>query len=805
MRVGGLASGMDIDALVEKLMQAERIPLDKTYQKKQTYEWQRDAYRSVNAKLKAFDTFLFDSVIRSGKMNQKTATSSNENLVSVKANPGASGNITIGGVSQLASAAQAVGTQTAHTGSTKLSELGLASVPDKISLKSIGADGRLAAKPTDIEINGDMTIDNLVKNINSSGAGVTALFEGGKLSLTAKNTGSEKSGAGEIVVDGGLDVFNKLGFNSTDGKLATNGKNAMFEVNGIQTERSSNKFTISGYEMTLKETFNAGDVAIKQEKAALEELNNAKKAMLDSVDEKGNPVKGLTSKYIDAVNAYFGKDGEPPLFSTIDEVKEAIKNGKLSEIEIPAKKAFEEAYNAKFTSTLTDDEKNIYKDLADKTRIGNLSNDDITLIRQTDVAELKKMDQFKNFSEADLTKLKENEGSIENFRAQVLRESDERLYNATNKNLLVNKDVREFLKGKENMDSVALENAINGLEEGEAKALLKSTNIEQLQYLAQNDTRFGEFAVIAQTQNEYTQKQSAYTNAEKQFKAGEQRVTDANKAWENAKEVAGPYQPPTGPDAPKPPVSTPVAPVTMQATSDTNAAKEQIMEFVTKYNEMIDEFTKLTKEKKYRDYAPLSEDQRKDMSENEQKLWDEKAKSGLLRGDSILRNGISEMRSSFMGNVAGLGDKLMDSLAEIGITTSKEMSQSGKLVIDEKKLDAALAKDPDQVHKMFSQTGKVSQTTDENGRKVTEDSRGIAYRLRDVIKEMTTSIEKKAGREGATDQSYNIGKNIVQADERIKNLQFKLKNIEARYWKQFGAMESAINKANQQSSMFMQG
>ena len=30
MRVGGLASGMDIDALVEKLMKAERMPLDKT-------------------------------------------------------------------------------------------------------------------------------------------------------------------------------------------------------------------------------------------------------------------------------------------------------------------------------------------------------------------------------------------------------------------------------------------------------------------------------------------------------------------------------------------------------------------------------------------------------------------------------------------------------------------------------------------------------------------------------------------------------------------------------------------------------
>ena len=35
MRIGGLASGMDIDSMVEKLMQAEKAPLNKLYQNKQ--------------------------------------------------------------------------------------------------------------------------------------------------------------------------------------------------------------------------------------------------------------------------------------------------------------------------------------------------------------------------------------------------------------------------------------------------------------------------------------------------------------------------------------------------------------------------------------------------------------------------------------------------------------------------------------------------------------------------------------------------------------------------------------------------
>lgn len=773
LRIGGLASGMDIDGLVEKLMQAERMPLNKALQQKQTLQWQRDAYRSVNSKLKAFDTFLFDKMILSGKMNQKTATSSNENLVSVKANPGATGNITIGGVSQLASAAQTVSNQTEYTGDSKLSELNLTG--NSISIRSIGKDGRLA-EATPIDFNNDMTINDLVKKINDSGAGVTALFEGGKLSLTAKNTGSEKSGQGEIVVTNGLEVFNKLGFSSTDGKLATNGKNAMFEVNGIQTERSSNTFTISGYEMTLKQTFNAGDVALKQYNAAKLELKNAQDAMVGS--------NGLTQKYIDAANRYFNTS-----FTTIDE----LQNATLPPSSF--KTAYDTAYNSKFASTLTEQEQAVYKDFADKNRIANLNDNDIDAIKNNDFDTLRAMSQFSVYSDADLSRMKDNAGSLENFRNQANKEADERLYKATNKNLLTNDEAISFLDSMNGKTTEEIKTAINDLAEGSLKTMLKGTDVEQLQFLSKDSTRLTEFKDIATKQVTFEKEKASFDSAKSSYEAGLRREKDAEQAYTNAEAVKDST----------PADSVTIPPVTMQASSDTKAAKEQIQEFVEKYNAMIEEFNKSLKETKYRDYAPLTDEQRKDMTENEQKLWDEKAKSGLLRNDSIIRDGMTKMRSTFIGNVAGLGDKLMDSLAEIGITTSSDLKESGKLVINDKKLDEALAKDPDQVHKLFSQSGKVTETTDENGRKVINDSRGIAYRLRDAMRDMTTNIEKKAGKEGATNQTYSLGKKITNSDERITKLQAKLKDIEARYWKQFTAMEQAINKANQQSSMFMQG
>ena len=46
MRISGLATGMDTDQMVKDLMKAERIPLDKLSQKKQTIEWQKESYVS---------------------------------------------------------------------------------------------------------------------------------------------------------------------------------------------------------------------------------------------------------------------------------------------------------------------------------------------------------------------------------------------------------------------------------------------------------------------------------------------------------------------------------------------------------------------------------------------------------------------------------------------------------------------------------------------------------------------------------------------------------------------------------------
>lgn len=789
MRVGGLASGMDIDGLVEKLMQAERIPLNKAFQRKQTLEWQRDSYRNVNTTTQKLNKFLEDKMFLQSQMMKKTATSSNDKLVSVNATGNATGALSIESVTQLATATQKVGAQTGHTGNTKLSKLGLTS--NTVELSAIDKDGNIGKA---VKITFDPTkdtVNDFVKKINSSKAGVTALFENGQLSLTANNTGSVKSGdTGEIVFGEGKAIFDELGFADPTKVTGNQGQNAIFKVNGISMERSSNKVTISGYEITLKETFNAKAGADDRVAVATKELENAKAAVDPLTGEltiKKNDAQTAfdtyKSTYDNKYNALFGNHV----------LTDPIQQEKFKNLSSVGKVARLEEADLNQLKILFDDTTDFSDETAIKEKIKESSlNPDIQA-------------KFLALTNTDLKELYSNDGTALLKRAKEV--DYENTYKSLDKKFLTELTAEDLtflssINGKTNeeIDAALADPALSESVKDKFKNLDK-VDLNRLSDLSIDKDgsgsdlkKFQDFYPIDKQHKENT---TALNAANSAYAAGEKRVTEATKALENALAA----QTATGNDT-----SPAVAAIGVTSTTDTVAIKDRIKEFVTTYNEMLDTLNGLLKEKKYRDFPPLTSEQREDMSENEQKLWDEKAKSGLLRGDSLIRESLSKMRSQFVGSVSGLGDKTMDALAEIGITTSDKLTEHGKLVINEKKLDEALEKDPQQVVELFTKTGEVKTTYDpDKKRNVTEDSRGLTQRLRAEISTLTKNIEKKAGREGSTDQSYNIGRNIVQADDRIKSLQVKLQNIEARYWKQFGAMESAINKANQQSSMFMQG
>src|SRR5690554_5389607 len=84
MRIGGLASGIDIDQIVKDLMKAERIPLAKMQQDRTWLTWQRDAYREMNTLFLDFRSQL-TNMRMSSTFRARTTTSTNDQLVTATA------------------------------------------------------------------------------------------------------------------------------------------------------------------------------------------------------------------------------------------------------------------------------------------------------------------------------------------------------------------------------------------------------------------------------------------------------------------------------------------------------------------------------------------------------------------------------------------------------------------------------------------------------------------------------------------------------------------------------------------------
>jgi flagellar hook-associated protein 2 len=70
MRMTGLASGLDIDGMVKRMLSPQQTRIDRAKQQRELVNWQKDAYRSVITKLNGFQSRFLDILSPSSMMRQ---------------------------------------------------------------------------------------------------------------------------------------------------------------------------------------------------------------------------------------------------------------------------------------------------------------------------------------------------------------------------------------------------------------------------------------------------------------------------------------------------------------------------------------------------------------------------------------------------------------------------------------------------------------------------------------------------------------------------------------------------------------
>lgn len=229
--------------------------------------------------------------------------------------------------------------------------------------------------------------------------------------------------------------------------------------------------------------------------------------------------------------------------------------------------------------------------------------------------------------------------------------------------------------------------------------------------------------------------------------------------------------------------------LTIKSEQDVDTTYEKIQGFVDAYNDIVTTLNGLVGEKRaksddYTYYEPLTTAEKDEMTESQIEQWEEKAKTGLLYKDSTISTFLSKMRSAMYGSVT-LSNGKTTALYSIGITTSSDYTDNGKLVIDEDKLREAIEKNGDEITELFTKSGTgLADTLD----KLLESAVGSKGTLRE-----------KAGIEGTASATENIlSKEIKELNNKISDEKARLVKKETAYYKQFSAMESVINQQNTQ-------
>lgn len=745
IRMSGLMSGLDTEAIVGALMSAQSLKKTKVERSKTKLEWTQTKWADLNTKLKKLYNEQVTKMQLQSSYKVKKATVSDPSKVNVKAGSSAvNGSYTLE-VKNIATTQYLTGAKiNASSGTAKLVDVDPSLLNKEVTVKN-------GDKSVKFEIGADMTINDFTKQLRSVGLNASYDTTQKRFFISSKDSGLKNAFSITTTAVTGEEVAGRqalkdaVGYSSmsADNKKIVDGAMEKLKTSGVGTDEYNNALDAIGkavYDTKAKASTQAATTYVKA-KLYAENYDSYKTKAEEEFrskyfNEDGTATEALAEKY--------GKQYDA---MTQDEKDAAGVATREDYIAMQAKGEFDQAIAAKAdadTTSFVNTQISSDSDVKVQIEAAAFSGLDADTIGQLDEIALQK---YYKPADSAVPVINAFEGTDDFSEADIKSE--------------ISTAVSDYASITDRNSSLA-QSALTGLGladitmSADGKVLVNGGANDK------NNTSMPEgMALIAASDSEVILNGAKLTSSTSTVSANGLDL-----------ELIG--------------LTKDDEPITFSVTTDVDAIYDSVKNFLKEYNAIMKEMNELYNADSAKGYEPLTSEQKEAMTDEDVKLWEDKIKNSLLRRDSTLNGIIQGMRSAMTSQVQYNGKSY--SLASFGIMTSTDYTEGGLFHIYGDTDDATYADKDDKLRKALEQ-----------------DPDAVVNVLSSVFTNLRqTMMQKMAGSKTSSALTFyddiKMKDDLKSYEKDIKSWEKKLASMEEAYYKKFTSMEKAMAKLQSQQS-----
>lgn len=746
IRMSGLMSGLDTEAIVGALMSAQSLKKTKVERSKTKLEWTQTKWADLNTKLKKLYNEQVTKMQLQSSYKAKKATVSDSSKVNVKAGTSAvNGSYTLE-VKNIATTQYLTGAKiSAKSGKDKLVDLDPSLLNKEVTVKN-------GDKTVKFEIGADMTINDFTKQLRNAGLNASYDTTQNRFFISSKDSGLKNafsittSAVTGQEINGRQALRDAVGYSSmtAENKKIVDGAMETLKTSGVGTDAYNNaldQISKAAYDTKAKASNQAATTYVKAKLYAENYDSYKTKAEEDFkskyYNEDGTVKEELAEKYGAQYDAM-----------TQEEKDEAGVSSKEDYIAEQTKREFDEGIAAKVdadtdTTNFVNTQISSDSDVKVQIEAAAFSGLDEATIGALDEIALKK---YCTPADSAVPVINAFEGTDSFSEASVKND--------------ISTAVSDYASITDRNDSLA-QSALTSLGladitmSADGKVLVNGGANDE------NNASIPEgMALIAASDSEVILNGAKLTSSTSTVSANGLDL-----------ELIG---------------LTKGEPLTFSVTTDVDGIYDSVKNFLKEYNAIMKEMNELYNADSAKGYEPLTSEQKEAMTDEDVKLWEDKIKNSLLRRDSTLNGIIQGMRSAMTSQIEYNGKTY--SLASFGIMTSTDYTEGGLFHIYGDTDDATYADKDDKLKKALEQDPDA----------VVNVLSGVFTNLRE------TMMQKMAGSKTSSALTFyddiKMKDDLKSYEKDIKNWETKLASMEDAYYKKFTAMETAMAKLQSQQS-----